>query len=418
MNKHTAHAILFAGFLAICPSWALAGDKNLTCVQSHLSVLGYKPGPADGAMGRRTRSAAIRFAATRSLGLPVLSVNTSRQWCETLTKLSARMPKRSMAPKNDAVFWTPPKSRDNCDGFYSWGLSFELAVTLKRQPYPNDHGVNFAHYLGMGLGKTMAGTEVEKFKKYMIDAATAKTFTKVSFRSRWSPIYVQSNILRLIAMYVTYMEGAGQMTAAERQILINWGTPMVAGQKRRKQNGSADSRAASGVALMSWGSVTGDSQLIKTGYGNWKEALPYVIKSIGRLRRHPSHRNVPIRSLSLEDEYNLTLAHVIEGAAILENLGVDAFSIKHRGRTIHDAVNWWAGKIAKRPKRFDGFRRANHNWHLAWIPIYLSKYPNRPVADILRPIAKQVSRGQRPMFEGVSLGGPTDCFWGYQAASS
>jgi hypothetical protein len=154
--------------------------------------------------------------------------------------------------------------------------------------------------------------------------------------------------------------------------------------------------------------------MIKTGYGNYREAVPYVIESIGKLRRHPMHRGVPKSALSLEDEYNLTLAHVIEGAAILDNLGLDAFGAKHKGKTLHEAVEWWTGVIEEKPASFEGYRRKSHNWHLGWIPIYLSKYPNSPSADRLRRVASEVANGKKPMFEAISLGAATDCLWGYQ----
>jgi biotin operon repressor len=186
---------------------------------------------------------------------------------------------------------------------------------------------------------------------------------------------------------------------------------MVPGQKGSKGNGSADSRAASGNALVAWGSVTGSKSLVKRGQRQIMEALPYVLGSVGNLKRHSKHKGVPVSVLSLEDEYNLTLAHVIEGAGSLRNLGIDIYSVKKNGRNLHDAVDWWTSVMRTRPQAFLGYRRKSHNWHVGWIPIYLHHNGNRPVAANLRKIERDVTGGRRPGFQAISLGGATDCLW-------
>ena len=259
----------------------------------------------------------------------------------------------------------------------------------------------------------MAGRDVEKFKKYILSVAAAKTFTQGNYKGGNSFIYIQSTILKLTAMYITYMESKGLLSPAERQILIDLGEPMIKYQKQLKGNSAADSRAASGAAMISWGSLTNDKRLIRAGRKNWQQALPFVIGSIGNLQRHPDHKNVPLSELSIEDAYNEALAVVVEGAAIQENLGIDAFNAKFKGRTVHDAVVWWTGVVASRPPAFKGYDRKSHNWTVAWMTIYLSKYPNNPVAGQMRAIIKDVARGKKPMFESVGLGTATDCLWGY-----
>ena len=317
--------------------------------------------------------------------------------------------------------WYPPSSVGNCGGSFSDALPFALQRKLVRGPNPRDNGRNFAHYVGIGLSRTMADMDVETFKKFIVSAAEAKSLTKPVFidpdsQDYWgSPIYVQSYLLPLIAKYITYMDSKGLLTAEERKKLVDWGGKMISGQKKRRENGSVDSRVASGVALMSWGSLTDQRKLIKRGYRQYKEAIPFVIGNIGNPKLDPlqvlKHGKSKITDL---DSYNLTLAHVIEGAAILENLGVRAFDAEYKGRTLLDAVDWWTSVIAAKPKEFQGYKRYSDNYHVGWIPIYLSKFPDRPVAPTLRRIAEEVSKGKRPMFAAISLGGPVDCFWGYQ----
>jgi len=309
-------------------------------------------------------------------------------------------------------FWTPPLSTGACGGSFSSVSSFQLSKTVNRAKNPLDDGRLFTEYFGIGLSRSLKGQDVAKFKSYLLGAAQGMAFTTPDFAgSKWSPIYVQSNILRLNAMYIVFLQSRGLLTADERSVLVQWGNKLVPGQKGSKGNGSADSRAASGNALIAWGSVTGNKSLIKRGQRQVKEALPYVLGSVGNLKRHSKHKGVPLSVLSLEDEYNLTLAHVVEGAASLRNLGIDLYSIKKNGRTLHDAVDWWTSVISTRPKAFKGYREKSHNMNVGWIPIYLHHFGNRPVAAQLRTIERNVTRGRRPGFRAIALGGPTDCFW-------
>lgn len=309
-------------------------------------------------------------------------------------------------------FWTPPKSTGACGGSFSIVSSFQLSKSVNRAKNPLDNGRLFSEYFGIGLSRSIKGQDVNRFKNYILGAANSMAFTKPDFAgSKWSPIYVQSNILRLNAMYMVFLQSRGLLSSDERKVLTKWGNSMVSGQKGKKGNSSADSRAASGNALVAWGSVTGNKSLIRRGKQQIEQALPYVLRSIGNLTRHSAHRGVSLKTLSLEDEYNLTLAHVIEGSASLRNLGIDLYSVEKKGRNLHDAVDWWASVIKTRPKAFIGYSEKSHNMNLGWIPIYLHHFGNRPVVAQLRQIERNVTRGRRPGFRAIALGGPTDCFW-------
>ena len=309
-------------------------------------------------------------------------------------------------------FWTPPKSTGSCGGNFSSVSPFQLSKSVNRAKNPLDDGRLFSEYFGIGLSRSIKGQDVNKFKNYILGAANSMAFTKPDFAgSKWSPIYVQSNILRLNAMYMVFLQSRGLLSSDERKVLTNWGNAMVSGQKGQKGNSSVDSRAASGNALIAWGSVTGNKSLIRRGKKQIEQALPFILGNVGKLKRHSVHRGVPLSVLSLEDEYNLTLAHVIEGSASLRNLGIDLYSVEKKGRNLHDAVDWWTSVIKTRPNAFIGYSEKSHNMNLGWVPIYLHHFGNRPVAAQLRQIERNVTRGRRPGFRAIALGGPTDCFW-------
>ncbi len=133
----------------------------------------------------------------------------------------------TQAKAQSKSFWTPPSSVRTCGGSFANVRPFELSREIVRYDYPQDHGLHFNHYYGIGVSRTMAGRDVEKFKKYILSVAAAKTFTQGNYVSGNSFVYIQSTILKLTAMYITYMESKGLLSPEEREILITWGTPMI-----------------------------------------------------------------------------------------------------------------------------------------------------------------------------------------------
>lgn len=87
----------------ILPAHAMSASDTLRCVQQQLTALGYAPGPADGLMGARTRSASK--AALRDqpyLTLPDLNKSNAALWCQTLADqnddLARFQPRQSQLP--------------------------------------------------------------------------------------------------------------------------------------------------------------------------------------------------------------------------------------------------------------------------------------------------------------------------------
>lgn len=73
--------IVFAALCFATPSLA-----NVTCVQQQLTDAGFDPGPVDGALGKKTRTAAAAFAERESIELPALTAETSWKWCSALRR--------------------------------------------------------------------------------------------------------------------------------------------------------------------------------------------------------------------------------------------------------------------------------------------------------------------------------------------
>ena len=312
----------------------------------------------------------------------------------------------------DAPFWTVPTDTRQCIASFQGIGPFSKSRNLVRQDWPNDDGVNFNAHLGMMFSQAIGGRNIREFKAFLLAAAQADAYTiPVHQSGSWSPIYIQSNLIRLVAMSIIFLESRGQLSSPEKNILIAWGNKMMPGQSGTRNNTSSDSLLASGTAMLAWGNITKDNRLMRTGYQQFMKGFPYVLDSIGNLKRHPGHRGISESRLSLEDEYNVALQHAVEGAAILRNLGLDVFSTEIRGRNLHQAVAWWATVLSNPPANFQGYRAWSHNFHVAWIPIYLRFHPEQQSAARLHAIARDVTAGRRPSFRASSLGGSTDCLW-------
>lgn len=263
----------------------------------------------------------------------------------------------------------------------------------------------------MWLAEAIAGRNVATHKANVLKIAEAMIYTQVSFGDSWSPIYIQSSLLRITAMFIRVLELRGKLQPAERQILTRWGDKTISGQKGSRGNKSSDSQTASGVAMMAWGNVTGDRRLMKAGYRKFMGGYDYVLESAGNLKRHPAHRGISTSVLSLEAEYNVALQHAIEGAVILRNLGIDISGHTVKAQNLHSAVAWWADEISRLPVQGTFTRAWSHNFHVGWIPVYLHAYGNQAAAPKLKSYANKVTRGRSPTFRAASLGGATDCLW-------
>jgi hypothetical protein len=100
--KHILVLIALAGLSSFAAAaWA---DESVTCVQSYLAEAGYDVGKPDGAVGRRTRTAADTFSMVYAeLGLPPFEgVTSAPEWCTVLTGAPAQaiLKTRTIPPLN------------------------------------------------------------------------------------------------------------------------------------------------------------------------------------------------------------------------------------------------------------------------------------------------------------------------------
>lgn len=334
----------------------------------------------------------------------------------------------SIASKNPS-FWMEPANRTNCHQLKNNVDRFiDLSKTVTRNPRGEDDGMRFAANIGSAVAAYLGNDkfDLQDFKRYMLEAAELKAFSQAYYNPRVggpSPFYVQSNILRQIALGLLILKKHNLLSDQEHERIVDWGNSIAARQFAGASGmGSNDSIAAVGVAKMAWGSVTQQENLVTTGYANFLDALPYIFKFYGAPKLDWDHVGPEFSGLTADTLYNINLSHLIEGAIIAKNLGYASFELQFDGKKMTDVVSWWTQRLADGVNDFQGYKVNSNNWHVGWIPLYLSQYPNsnlRPLfskilyrSNYRDPAYYPVKKGV-PQFRAISLGGPVDCLFGY-----
>lgn len=80
--------LLLALMFACFANDGQAASRSVECVQTAFNALGFPAGPADGVMGKKTRTAASAYLASNTgiQGLPDLSNSSAGTWCAQLAK--------------------------------------------------------------------------------------------------------------------------------------------------------------------------------------------------------------------------------------------------------------------------------------------------------------------------------------------
>jgi hypothetical protein len=88
-----------------------SADDNVLCVQQRLAARGLNPGPLDGELGARTRTAAQSAAAAQRLALPTLTIATAGAWCQALGSSPVVTFSLPAASATSGVFADPQRPR-------------------------------------------------------------------------------------------------------------------------------------------------------------------------------------------------------------------------------------------------------------------------------------------------------------------
>lgn len=308
----------------------------------------------------------------------------------------------------DRSFWTPPSSARFCEKVHS-----VIPLATQREVFgwkPGNAGVKFVDALSRNLSRGVGSKRYNArgLAAELVKAAQSQAFTRPRFEGprRPSPIFLTSSILVTLAYAVDFLDSRNAWAGDQKAVVIAWGNKLDRNQNKQK-NPSRDSVAAFAAARMAWGTATAQPSVYKTGLRSFKKVGRYLSNE-GYFERNPRDNNEVV-------------ALMVLAAVAARGYGQDVAAMSFKGLTLHDAVAAHSeNTIRIGPKEItEGdtghtgkyLKPNGYASHLAWIPIYLSKYRRMPAAASVQRLEKTMRRYSRNAYNGTSLGGYTGCLW-------
>jgi hypothetical protein len=272
-------------------------------------------------------------------------------------------------------------------------------------------GDKFVDAIGRNISLTLGNKDFDlpSFVERIIEAAESNAYTRLDFGGSGgpSPVFVSSMILISLSYTVSLFDHEKAWSPSQRQKVIEWGNRIDRNQEAKKQYSTLDSIAAIAAARMSWGAATWQPEIFQRGLSDFHVVARHMDK------------NGQYESNMMDN--NETIQFMILAAETATRNGISAYDFSYGGKTLHDAVKWHVDKTrveggpdtrgARAGHEGTYINRRGRSSHIAWAPIYLSRFPDRPVALDLRKLLAEVDYYKQGLF-GTSMGGPTECLWG------
>ena len=259
-------------------------------------------------------------------------------------------------------------------------------------------------YIGHHLDFFISGN-TEKTKEFVAELeknANANAFTYPDFGRRSgdsSPNYIQTLLLINLSYAVAYLDQT--QTTYDRKSIVKWGDKILS-RLYGKGVTALDSIAARGAARSFWGVTTDRPKILKKGVRDFNRVMR-AIRSDGTILNSHVAKYVPEFK-----NHNIHIQYLALTAELLEMNGISAYSNEYGSnkKTLHDAIQLFTTKFREDSKFLMG-----EGWlhHYAWAPIYLKRFPDGEVSQII-----EVQIASKGDFYGVSIGGNTSCLWGHK----
>ncbi|SDX83383.1 hypothetical protein SAMN05444358_11296 [Ruegeria halocynthiae] len=331
-------------------------------------------------------------------------------WILALTMLAEPIYAQNL-PAN-SVFWSPPRSTASCWAQSQQKLPDEVTIVARGAFEGKSSAQRFTQASGSNM-QTAIGSRsfnTRTFAQQYVALAQKGSFTRLPGGSHDThPAFQSSVILINAAFAVSLFENRQAWSSQERELVVKWGNKDERNQWKYGTP-SVDSVAAQGAAAMAWGAATQQQKIYKKGYSRYIRVFKRIDKT-------------DLFEQNLRDN-NETIAMIMLSAEVQHRNGLPGYNLVNNGKTLHDAVKAHSirtlelGPTKLRTQTDDGglvsyFRTKGYAGHLAWIPMYLSRYPNGPAsADVKRLKTAVVRHGAGgKSFFGRNIGGPTDCLW-------
>jgi hypothetical protein len=379
---------LVAGLLFATPAFA-----DVACVQQGLTDLGFDPGPVDGALGKKTVTAATLFAANAGITMETLTKENSDAWCTQITAFQqtpeaqtishldlVSEPEGILSERNQTRLWDAYKTAKECfeHPTYGEGFGFKLPA-LKVEAFAAEWTSPFTAVTGapecqvdpgrLQPPKPIASVTLDESYGERVESvdAAATWFRQLATYHRYSNDPVALELLQtalvdwakagglgkgihvswgakpvdyqMIATILSFTAAAAQvapsLSADDRAIVGPWLNDLVrqvaASHWKDREDNKQYMRTY--TALL-WGLTVGDDRPVQNAIFEYKLAI---------------HDMRPDGSWPIDSQrggmglhYNSAAAsHIVLIAAALKHArNLDLFSYEVDGRSIHDAIDW------------------------------------------------------------------------------
>lgn len=271
----------------------------------------------------------------------------------------------------------------------------------------------FIEAMGINLSRAAAqpSFDTRAFAEAFLRAVDDRAFTRLRFEGPGgpSPVYATSLVLISAAYAVDLIDTRFVWRDDERERVLNWGRKLDRNQNEKREYASVDSIATIGAARMAWGAATGQESVFREGLEDFE-------RTADRLGATALFEQSP------RDNNEVVAVMLVAAEAAMQS-GLDLYSRPYNGVTLHEAIRAHAElslavgsrKLAENEGvggRRSYLRENGYAAHLAWIPIYLSRFPDGPAAASVRRLNAALRAVRSGPFHGTNVGGPTECLWG------
>lgn len=442
---------LFSLMLTMTSLASPAGE----CVQQGLKDLGYYEGGIDGALGRKSVAAAVAFDADYSLGLPPLADGSAAEWCAAIAAVPAPVTQLDALPHPGELFFAAGAYDDLRNGEIASSADRKLCDEgIRRAPpveEPADHvgwthggaptGATFevamgAYWPALAAGMEGNAAQAKKILLHWAEADAMKEYETNDSGSWWATYSLLPQSMATLAE----LDRLGSISPAERDVVIKWLTRLIsdthigeelpkgtAGYKDVEQRVNNHNSRRNLVAAL-WGVLTDDTDMFNAAVENGYLRFLDNIKPDGSL--YDANRG---KWAMRYTSFNISSAFFL--AEIASYQGLDLFSIKRNGQSIHTAIRFLLdaaddqsliNKYAKADVGMKGmpFHGAQDpNWQfdlegntpMGWFEAYVARFPDSANAKRMRKHLAVYRATQGPVLGDLSFGN-VSCIFGSRAA--
>ena len=319
-------------------------------------------------------------------------------------------------PGHELKLWTTAHVHEKaCDDYSAPEGPDEHNRVLKGYKWPNLRGGGGAYLRGTTFHLNLAaigGAEDRTLADRILHAARSKALTVLDWEEPGgsSPAFVSTLIVKSTAYAVAYLKGKNALSSAEMAEIGIWIEKLSRNGLARFDTHTLDHKASIAVSRLMWSAATGDSAM-------FTEAQAQFYGLLNRLKRNPYFRS----DLRYNNE---VMHHMVHGAYVLHQNGIDVFDRKFGKHSLADAIADHARKVARvgHKKIKTGsdpvdparsiMRSQGFGTHLAWIPVYLAAAPAGSASGDVRALDKYLRRTDWKPYWGGQMAIHSGCLFG------